>query len=382
MPEVDWYEIKFLESASNLKGIVKRSVGRRPSTTIANEIAICIKQGRLFFEAALSSPLEIRPLQIFYGAIAFANAVSIARNLEKLETFVPAHGLKDTSSLNAHIDQLSLKIGERGSFQRFNDVTAPLGRIYYRDSSMPTWKPKPFSQSNEVADTELTFKDIMSRIPYLQNLYTKTFSESANSLFININKSSPSKNYIDLRIDEPELFSDRESLIGMVKKLRTKYEFLDNWCLSQASVSWGKSAFAFENIIKGSFDEFSADFFVEDKKQIRFDLRNRLKKDIWVRRNNFIDILPPVAGGLTKTHSYVIQPVNNAHLSEFSLQYLGCFLLSSLVRYKPQIWQKAISTSISGQDVGDDKCVALIEFFLDIVLRDFPKMVVHSIDYR
>lgn len=334
----------------------------------------------MFFETALASPPEIRPLQIFYGIIGFANAVAVARNLEKLETFVPAHGLSDISALNAQVEELSLRFGKKGAFQRFNDSIAPLGRICYFDSSMPTWIPKPFDDSGVLIGTEVSLKDILSRVPSLEVLYEKTFAEKSNNLSLNIQKSLSDKNHIDLRIDDPLLFSSKEELVETVGRLRSEYSFLENWCLSRADIGWGNSMFVFENIDKSQIDEFSADFFSDRAGRFSFDLRNRAEKSFRERRIDFVDILPPIAGGLTKTMSYVVKPMNGAYLSEFSLQYLGCFLLSTLVRYKPQIWQRALMPSVFGTDTIDDKSLALIEKFLDLVVIDFPKMVVCSID--
>jgi hypothetical protein len=71
---------KLLESATNVRGLLGNSMGRTPSASIAREIAVCIQQGRLFFEAAAVAPIQIMPLQIYYGVVAFAQAVIVARN--------------------------------------------------------------------------------------------------------------------------------------------------------------------------------------------------------------------------------------------------------------------------------------------------------------
>ena len=72
MGGVDWHKCRFLESSENLKPLVQRRFDSEPSTSIAREIAVCLQQGRLFYEAAASSPSEIRPLQMFYGMVGFS----------------------------------------------------------------------------------------------------------------------------------------------------------------------------------------------------------------------------------------------------------------------------------------------------------------------
>jgi len=103
MPDIDWYDVKFLESTTNLKDVLKRSIGRTASTEVATGIAACLMQGRLFFEIAASSPLQIKPLQIYYGVVGFAKAVVLARRLRAVGTLVQSHGLTDVSSQNSRI---------------------------------------------------------------------------------------------------------------------------------------------------------------------------------------------------------------------------------------------------------------------------------------
>ena len=86
MDNIDWYKIKFLESTSNLKALIKESSGKEPSTKVAREISICIQQGRMFFETASKSPMETRPLQLFYGMVGFSKALTIAKSIQPIES--------------------------------------------------------------------------------------------------------------------------------------------------------------------------------------------------------------------------------------------------------------------------------------------------------
>jgi hypothetical protein len=99
----DWYDIKFLESATNVRELIGNSTGRKPSAGIAREISVCIQQGRLFFEAAAEAPIQIKPLQIYYGIVAFAQAVIVATKCNSLSTLVHAHGLTDITHDDAGI---------------------------------------------------------------------------------------------------------------------------------------------------------------------------------------------------------------------------------------------------------------------------------------
>jgi hypothetical protein len=126
---------RFLESGENLKPLVKKRFGREPSSSITREIIACLQQGRLFYEAAASSPLEIRPLQQFYGMVGFSKAIVVASQLRSLSTLRPAHGLRDISAGNSRIADLRLRIENAGTFQEFNDVVATLTRLCYIDNA-------------------------------------------------------------------------------------------------------------------------------------------------------------------------------------------------------------------------------------------------------
>ncbi len=110
MDNFDWYKIKFLESTSNLKRLIKEASGKEPSTKVARDISICIQQGRMFFETASASPLETRQLQLFYGMVGFSKALTIAKNIQQLESLSQSHGLRDISQQNSKIEDLSVKI--------------------------------------------------------------------------------------------------------------------------------------------------------------------------------------------------------------------------------------------------------------------------------
>src|ERR1700722_19902735 len=121
MSEVDWHKCKFLESTENLKPLVKKRFGREPSSSIAREIVACLQQGRLFYEAAATSPLEIRPLQQFYGMVGFAKALIVASRCQSLATLRGAHGVKDVSTARCRLTELQIRIENEGTLQEFND---------------------------------------------------------------------------------------------------------------------------------------------------------------------------------------------------------------------------------------------------------------------
>ncbi len=379
MAESNWYEIKFLESASNVKQLVKRAIGKTPSTKIAGEISVCLQQGRMFFETARSSPVQIRPLQIFYGILGFSKALVLARNITTLDTLPHTHGIRDVSASNSQLKKLAVRIDNNGTFQRFNDVVASLNRIhYFGKSNMPAWHLLPFTNSELLNGKELSFAEILARVPYLQHLYEKTFNEPAKTWHIQIMYWDEYDGYTDIRIDDPNIYTDRDSLKTLVNKWRSKFPFLKQWYFIEATHAWGNAIIHFCNVSNAGVDEFSVENLTQEGITFK-QVQNLPQNDFSYKRIPFTEILQPIAGGITGSHQYAIEPYDGQFISEYSLHYLGMYLLSSLVRYRPQIWGHAISKSVTQNSPADDQALALIENFMDVVLSGFPRMVVESI---
>jgi YaaC-like Protein len=376
----DWYDVKFLESATNVRELVGNSTGRKPNARIAREIAVCIQQGRLFFEAAVEAPIQIKPLQIYYGVVAFAQAVIVATKCKSLSTLARAHGISDVTQDNAALEELTVSVGNSGTFQEFNDAIAPLGRVWYYDNSMPKWHDKPFDSAKELVGERIAITEILARLPGLSARFSQTFGSPGKSVPISLDFRWPYTGYCTLQIDSPILFADRSNLIALVKKIRVDYPFLQRWRFTQASHEWGNSVIIFDNADEQVDDDLSEENVIQSNNSGIVNSRT-LKMGI-PSIVPAADILVPMSGGYIQSATHVMRPINNVNLNEYALQFLGTFLLSSLVRYRPQIWQNVISRSVTAQSAADDRALSLIENFLDDTLSGFPDMVVRVIDYQ
>ncbi|MGB9235307.1 MAG: YaaC family protein [Terriglobales bacterium] len=375
MAEVDWHRCKFLESTENLKPLVKQRFGREPSSSIAREIAACLQQGRLFYEAASTSPLEIRPLQQFYGMVGFAKALIVASRLSSLATLRPTHGIKDISAGNARIAELKLQIERSGRFQEFNDVVAPLTRLGLVDmvnKSRAIYFPS--ATSEVLQGIELSLREILSRIPRLESLYRQTFGEEASTDLISLETGSQEADF-RIRVDDQELFADRESLRRMVLRWRERFPFLRTWRLHSAQYAWGNSLIYFRNVRNLDIDEFSKAYLREQNGAFQeLALAGDINEPFSLK-----DGFCPVAGGYSGI-IYAIAPVRDLYFSEFSMHYLALFLLSSLMRYRPQTWTHAISRSVVAGEPADDRALSLIERFLRLNETEIPEFVVQILN--
>jgi hypothetical protein len=366
-----WQKCKFLESGENLKPLVKMRFGREPSSSIAREISACLQQGRLFYEAAESSSLEIRPLQQFYGMVGFARALVLAQRLQSLSTLRPSHGIRDVSAGNSRIADLKVHVDRAGTFQEYNDVVAPLTRLCYIDYATNNRTVSlPSSDSSKLYGMELSLREIFSHIPELGQLYRMTFGDDPYTEMILVEHSLQQEEEFRIRVDDKELFSSSESLRIIVTRLRKKFPFLDQWRLNSAQLGWGKSIIYFRNMGKTAIDEFSEPYMLfTDGSYEERPVPNDNNKSFPITTG-----LHPVAGGFSSATN-AVSPINDLHVSEFSLQYLALFLLSSLVRYRPQIWTHAISRSTFQEIAPDDKALSLIEEFLTLNSTILPNVV-------
>lgn len=362
--------IRFLESTINLRKAIKRVTGRTPSAEIARDVSACLQQGRLFFEAAATSPLQIQPLQLYYGMVGFAKAIVLARKASSISTLVQSHGLSEASDDNTTIAAMRIKFQEKGVFQQFNDSIAALATVNYYDGSMRHKVSKPFDSASALAGSDSTLQELLRRIPSLQRSIRRTFDIDPLSWSIDI---SYQNGLVDLRLDDPILFSGKDGLRDMIAKWRVNFPWLNDWCFAEATLAWNQSVLIFRNREKPPTGELTDDNLVQTE-------------DVFVGKTNnergifWLDILPPVAGGLANTHLSTISPLNGVALSEFTLQFSVAFLLSSLVRYRPHVWQHALSHSDTQNRAADDAALSLIETFMQATLNEFPVMVREAID--
>ena len=371
MAQKDWHDCTFLESGENLKPLVKRRFGREPSTSVARDITACLQQGRLFYEAASTSPLEIRPLQQFYGMVGFCKALTLAHKCERLATLPQRHGLKDISVAGCGISDLRVEILKEGTFQRFNDVIAQFSRVCYIDTATFSRSISiPSAQSDKFSGVQVSLREIVSRVPGLESIYRLTFGEDAGTAPIQIHQTRGDDTRFQIGISVAERFTDARSLRAIVARVRTHFPFLGQWKLHGAQIKSGYSSIAFRNTRTCGVDEFAdGRLSAQQGGFFEADLQGDDISPIPLKEG-----LSPLADGFSG-RTYAISPIAESYLSEFAHHYLALFLLSSLVRYRPETWTHAISHSITQENRADDKALSLIGHFLELNSSLIPLMV-------
>lgn len=363
----DWHEVQFFESAENVRKAVKMIKGRTPSLESGNGVAVCMQQGRAFMQTAESAPIDIRPLLIYYGVVAFSKAIVLVDSCCSISSCVRGHGLKDISKDNAMMSEIVCKVERRGTFFEFVNATLRIGGLRCYDADLsPRFLPVPFGSADSLADANVKLDDVFSRLPDLRELYGRTYGKASLALIVDV-----SVGFQDVRIrtDLDELFIDRESLVQLVTRLRVDYPFFWKWRLVDAQRAWGKSILTFVNIEPG-LDEFDESSLMAVDRGFSVPLPYVGFSSEW------LETLQPLSGGACGGLVSAIQPLKGSYLSDYALMFIGSFLLGSLVRYRPQTWRHSLSRTASQSRQADDRELALIEKFSSRVIDAFPDLAV------
>ncbi|WP_080435416.1 YaaC family protein [Burkholderia ubonensis] len=363
-------EIQYLESTENLKKNILANQRWTPTSGQAEAIAACLRQGRLFFEAAKRAPLEIRPLELYYGTSAYAKALVLATDRNRrIDNLQQAHGVSDKSSHNARLEQLSIVINERGTFQEFNDSIRTLNciRPIAVDGSHPEFT-FPTADSASVAGLKLSLKDIFGRLPGLEALYRATFDERENIDYVQINGPEEGFGWC-VSVRSTPWNGSFGNFVTSLEDARSRMPFLRRWSFQEASaLSGGSLMFRNAKPLANELDpnEIQTHTWGFTGQHPAF---SRYFRDIESSLGNLIAASRMTGGG------YYMQPINGQYIAFQSLQFLALHLLSSLVRYRPAIWMHALSRSASNGRVADDAMLALIEAFMERVLVTIPIFV-------
>lgn len=374
-------EVRFLESVENLKRVVYSATGRLPNTELGLQISACLQQGRPFFEAAATGAREIRPLLLSYGTIAFAKAAIAARTFTKLETLPHSHGLRDISAGNARMNDLRVKVESDGVYHHSVDTSALVERVSVFDSTKTVWISTPSCSATDIAGLELSLDDVLSRIGVLSKLYRQTFDRESKSLPLSMTQSTQHRELYEFRVDvRADSMPSAADFIAVLSDLRRRFPFLDKLNFTRATFAWDHIVILFDNAQPGGLlPEVDLDLqrpFGEGADLLPARVSGRVP----VPPIRLAEILPCSQGGLTQELATFSSPVlPNTYLSEFTLLYLGTYLLGSLVRYRPQIWVHALYGTEMPCRPRDDASRALIESFLNHVSSTVPQLCAATI---
>lgn len=365
------YKIRYLESIDNIASTIKSRHSRDISPSAANDISACLQQGRMFFESARKSSVVIKPIEIYYGAMAFSAALYLAMSSAEFCDIPKTHGLKP--KINDKFDLISVKCEKRSLFNLINDIFSEWEGVTYFVDTSKRFVRTPFTMSNELSGAEISIKDIFSRLPCLEEIYRLTFGEETKFTAAYLHsQEEPAETTLDISIDEVE--ANLDSYFAATSLLRQRHPILNQWILWSAQNVWDKTRLVFANRQNKNENQLLKENYILNA-GTQFHLQSKSE----LKRVDFKEILPPMFGGFSDAAgNQIVEPIEGKYLSEYSLFFLGSFLLCSLARYHPTQWMEMVSLKA-------DKYTAIVECFMDECLDYFPRMVTMLIrgdDYR
>lgn len=340
----------FFESTGNLETLLRKYF--EPSSTQLLHISACLRQGREFFHEARVGEGMTRPISLFYGMVSFAKAVVLSYDRPRsLEMLSPTHGLEAPNRFDKELADLEVKIKRRG---RHHEVL-PLNFVEcLRENSrvpaearrrasapapdvLPTsafWIWVPSASADELQDSRFSLSDLLSVIPGLEDLFEYTFNRPPAlieaRLRFGLIPSTGETPVASLIVANPHGLPV-ESVYLRVPQLR-------NWRFYLAEEGW----LIFENLPPD------------------LNPRPASAADQMANLTPLAEILPPFL---------VAKALNNHWLHEAASLYLAAFLLSSVARYRPDLW---IGLATFDPKAPQVRMKALIETFFEIALERFP----------
>jgi hypothetical protein len=304
--------------------------------------------------------------------MAFATAIILVQTRKVLANLVPSHGVLQGVG-NTLADTVAT-IKKSGTFIDFNDVVCNFDGVSYIAGTKRFIKKLPSSSSVGLFGKNISLKEILSRLPGLGDIYFITFNERPKNknilLFVDSNESNA-----QIQIWDQDIACTQDHLSRLVNNLRESYPFLQKWCLISASVHYERTVLDFKNLEKNIVNDLSESFLI---KQGESDFTANQSTLNSMDKFNFIESLQPLTGALLKGNQHASESFEGEYISEFSLYYLGAFILSSVARYRPNMWMSAITHSVIANEAGGDAMLAILEKFMDIAIDHIPKMVVSA----
>ncbi len=181
-----WAALSAYESTELVRRFAKERIGPEINATKAREIAAHFSQGREYFRNATSAGELVRPLILYYGAVALARGTVLFLDASKAKV-VADHGLngygwEDLNAKPSAVPDLPVKIKGEGTFPELARVSGNSERCTVRNEGMPG-EVTVRSPGPELAPgTGITIKEALGQIPDVADLYERTFGEHSRRL--------------------------------------------------------------------------------------------------------------------------------------------------------------------------------------------------------
>lgn len=181
-----WASLSAYESAELIRRLAHERTGRRPNATKAREIAAYFSQGREYFRSAADAGELMRPLILYYGAVALARGATLFLDRGKSK-LVAGHGLDagdwdDLIAKPGAVADLPVTVAASGTFSELARTIGNEEWSRIRTENEPGVADARAPGPEVRPGTTLTVKEILGQIPDVAELYQSTFAEHPRRL--------------------------------------------------------------------------------------------------------------------------------------------------------------------------------------------------------
>ena len=318
-----WDLLKILQQPAAMADLLTGASGHRNDelifdTATANqkalEIAALLGQAEEYFKSAESSTLATRPLQLYYGALALAKALIISRDKEKFLINLKYHGL-DTRPISSDSKLYSEDKDLWNLFDEYANVNDGVFKEFAR----------VFCRNEVENKTKVTLRDLMRTDAEIAIAFNR-FGGCPSYTFPLYDISSAKDPY-QLRVNPSTV--DHEAFFDNFDFMRDDFSFSGNILHNQSAT-------------------------IISKKHV-------------TELPSYLGTQWPSAGG-----KYLVGPTINDSTSNSYIflerevaDYASLFILSTLVRYRSELWFDIIRGERNGN-------LGLIGLHLNAITRRWP----------
>jgi YaaC-like Protein len=334
----------YLEDPANLRVHLKKYAGFEPNTAQSKDISVCLSQGRELLQSARQAGLRVRPLIAFYAMHSLAKAVALAYGRPKrLIDFPAAHGLRDLPGIHSSsVEDIKIAVTKQGIFQSFVEaLRLTTGFPIQHMQGAHCWAPLPTSSSEDLEGLEVTLKDLFARLPGVGDFFRLAFGE-------------------------PPWIARASSRIDRLSSDRSKLSILLWVEASGITTDWARS-------LNPKLQQWG----VIDSNSNRVTFSNFPPNANYINiEEEMAKLLLPIEPLLfpmeitANGEAVILGSFSNLTLPDLAIQYMVSFLLSSIARYRPELWDGFVGASSK-----DSKYRVIVEKFFDLMFERYPLQI-------
>ena len=181
-----WASLSLYESPELVRRLAQEATGHEPNAAKAREISSHFSQGRAYFQSASDAGELVRPLLLYYGAMALARGAVffLDPGKSKVET---SHGLETPGwpDLLSQPDALAgstVRVDSSGTFPELVRVTGNSEWVRVQSEKALGVADAHSPGGDVAAGATLTVKEILGQIPDVAGLYGRTSAEHSRRL--------------------------------------------------------------------------------------------------------------------------------------------------------------------------------------------------------